>query len=76
MVPWLLAHWEEYHSGIMLYGNGYWGVTEANYVMVALHLLTAFAGPGAHAAHPRCSAHRPLSLIDGWGMVLSLEHGR
>ena len=47
MVPWLLAHWEEYHSGIMLYGNGYWGVTEANYVMVALHLLTAFAGPGA-----------------------------
>ena len=47
MVPWLLAHWEEYHSGIMLYGNGYWGVTEANYVMVALHLFTAAAGPGA-----------------------------
>lgn len=46
MVPWLLAHWEEYHSGIMLYGNGYWGVTEANYLMVLLHFFTAAAGPG------------------------------
>ena len=46
MVPWMLAHWEEYHSGIMLYGNGYWGVTEANYLMVLLHLFTAAVGPG------------------------------
>ncbi|KAI7846212.1 hypothetical protein COHA_000282 [Chlorella ohadii] len=36
--PWLLAHWEEYHTGIMVYGNGYFGVTEANYAVVALHL--------------------------------------
>lgn len=46
MGPWLLAHWEEYHSGIMLYGNGYWGVTEANYLMVLLHFFTAAVGPG------------------------------
>ena len=46
MGPWLLAHWEEYHSGIMLYGNGYWGVTEANYLMIALHFFTAAVGPG------------------------------
>jgi len=49
MGPWLAAHWEEYHTGVMLYGNGYWGVTEANYVMVAVHLFTAAAGPGARA---------------------------
>ena len=47
MGPWMLAHWEEYHSGIMLYGNGYWGVTEANYLMIALHFFTAAVGPGA-----------------------------
>ena len=47
MGPWVLAHWEEYHSGIMLYGNGYWGVTEANYLMIALHFFTATVGPGA-----------------------------
>ncbi|CAL5221609.1 g3829 [Coccomyxa viridis] len=46
MGPWMLAHWEEYHSGIMLYGNGYWGVTEANYLMIALHFFTAAVGPG------------------------------
>lgn len=46
MGPWVLAHWEEYHSGIMLYGNEYWGVTEANYLMVLLHFFTAAVGPG------------------------------
>ena len=47
MGPWVAAHWEEYHTGVMLYGNGYWGVTEANYLMVAVHLFTAAMGPGA-----------------------------
>ncbi|KAK9844095.1 hypothetical protein WJX81_004397 [Elliptochloris bilobata] len=46
MGPWVAAHWEEYHTGVMLYGNGYWGVTEANYLMVAVHLFTAAVGPG------------------------------
>ncbi len=50
MGPWAAAHWEEYHTGVMLYGNGYWGVTEANYLMVAVHLATAVAGPGATLA--------------------------
>lgn len=39
-IPWWLAHWEEYHTGVMLYGNGLWGVTEANYAVVLLHLYT------------------------------------
>ena len=45
MAPWIVAHWEEYHSGHIRYGNGWWGVTEANYVLIMLHLITAFAGP-------------------------------
>ena len=28
MVPWVAAQWEEYHTGLMLYGNGYYGITE------------------------------------------------
>ena len=43
--PWLAAHWEEYHCGEMLYGNGWWGVTEANYTLVALHFASAVFGP-------------------------------
>lgn len=63
MGPWALAHWEEYHSGIMLYGNGYWGVTEANYLMIALHFFTAAVGPGV----PKfCSSwSRLIILING-----------
>ena len=28
MIPWIGAQWEEYHSGLMLYGNGVVGITE------------------------------------------------
>lgn len=45
MIPWMFAHLEEYHTGMMLYGNGYWGVTEANYMIVFLHWTTALLGP-------------------------------
>ena len=34
MLPWILAHWEEYHTGVLLYGNGWFGVMEANYALV------------------------------------------
>lgn len=26
MLPWILAHWEEYHTGELLYGDGVIGV--------------------------------------------------
>lgn len=45
MFTWILAQWEEYHTSIMLYGNSYYGVLEANYCIAALHLVTFFAGP-------------------------------
>ncbi len=44
-IPWLLAHWEEYHTGVMLYGSGLWGVTEANYAVCLVHLYTYIVGP-------------------------------
>ena len=45
MAPWALAHWEEYHCGTMLYGNGVWGLTEANYALCLLHFITAAVRP-------------------------------
>lgn len=45
MFTWILAQWEEYHTSIMLYGNSYYGVLEANYCIAALHLVTFFVGP-------------------------------
>ena len=45
MIPWALAHWEEYHNGTMLYGNGVWGLTEANYALCILHFITAGVWP-------------------------------
>ena len=35
---------ELFHVGIMLYGTGYWGVTEANYLVVAGHFVSAALG--------------------------------
>ncbi len=29
-IPWIGAQWEEYHSGLMLYGNGVVGITEVS----------------------------------------------
>jgi hypothetical protein len=45
MFTWILAQWEEYHTSIMLYGNSYYGVLEANYCIAALHIVTFLAGP-------------------------------
>ena len=45
MLTWMLAQWEEYHTSIMLYGNSFLGVLEANYMLAAVHLLTFFLGP-------------------------------
>ena len=44
-IPWVLAHWEEYHTGVMLYGNGLWGVTEINYAAAIMHFHTYLTGP-------------------------------
>jgi phosphatidylglycerophosphate synthase len=69
-LPWVLAQWEEYHTGIMLYGNDYYGVLEANYSIALVHILTAIFGPGIWQVN--CSALLPLDL--GLGLeVLSRD---
>ena len=30
---------------MLFYGNRYWGITEANYLLVILHIMTGFFGP-------------------------------
>ncbi len=45
MFTWILAQWEEYHTSIMLYGNSFYGVLEANYSICLIHLITGIVGP-------------------------------
>ena len=63
-IPWLMAHWEEYHTGVMSYGNGLWGVTEANYAVVALHLFTWCVGPTAWTSRPLAHLVKTPLLVD------------
>ena len=37
---------QEYHTGVMMYGDGFIGVLEANYSLAVAHLLAFFMGPG------------------------------
>ncbi|OQR96725.1 CDP-alcohol phosphatidyltransferase [Thraustotheca clavata] len=43
-VSFYLAQWEEYHTGTMSCGNGYFGVTEGQLVLVFVHVWTAVFG--------------------------------
>lgn len=44
MLVFVLGQWEEYHTGVMCYGNGTYGVLEANYALAIIHLFTACVG--------------------------------
>ena len=33
------------YAGMLFYGNKYWGITEANYLLVMLHSMTGYFGP-------------------------------
>ena len=39
-----LAQWEEYHTGTMSCGNGYFGVTESQMTLMAIHVITSIYG--------------------------------
>ncbi|CAH0476763.1 unnamed protein product [Peronospora belbahrii] len=45
-ITFYLAQWEEYHTGVMSCGNGFFGVTEGQLVLVAVHLVAALFGAG------------------------------
>lgn len=44
-LPWLSSHWEEYHTGVLMYGDGYFGVLEANYILALISLISGVFGP-------------------------------
>eukprot|EP00201_Polytomella_parva_P004679 CAMPEP_0175087118 /NCGR_PEP_ID=MMETSP0052_2-20121109/29649_1 /TAXON_ID=51329 ORGANISM="Polytomella parva, Strain SAG 63-3" /NCGR_SAMPLE_ID=MMETSP0052_2 /ASSEMBLY_ACC=CAM_ASM_000194 /LENGTH=298 /DNA_ID=CAMNT_0016359421 /DNA_START=221 /DNA_END=1117 /DNA_ORIENTATION=+ len=45
MLPWICSQYEEYHTGHMIYGNGYFGVLEANYILAFVFALSGIFGP-------------------------------
>ena len=49
----------------MLYGTGYWGVTEANYLVVAGHLVSAALSHKIWGGH--------LTHIAGWQLPFGLD---
>lgn len=55
-IPWWMAHWEEYHTGVMVYGGGIWGVTEALYAVFGVHLYTYVVGPSGWTWKPFASS--------------------
>ncbi|KXZ42693.1 hypothetical protein GPECTOR_124g493 [Gonium pectorale] len=43
-LPWMTSHWEEYHTGFLMYGDGNFGILEANYVLAAATLSSGIFG--------------------------------
>jgi ethanolaminephosphotransferase len=44
-ISFYMAQWDEYHTGVMSCGNGYYGVTEGQLTLVGVHLITFVLGP-------------------------------
>ncbi|KAG2422683.1 hypothetical protein HXX76_015847 [Chlamydomonas incerta] len=44
-LPWWVSHWEEYHTGVLMYGDGNFGILEANYVLALVTFITGTFGP-------------------------------
>ncbi|KAG2426862.1 hypothetical protein HYH02_014715 [Chlamydomonas schloesseri] len=44
-LPWWVSHWEEYHTGVLMYGDGNFGILEANYVLALVTFITGAFGP-------------------------------
>jgi ethanolaminephosphotransferase len=42
----MVSHWEEYHTGFLMYGDGNFGILEANYVLAAVTFVSGSLGPG------------------------------
>ncbi|KAG2524822.1 hypothetical protein BBO99_00005805 [Phytophthora kernoviae] len=61
-IAFYLAQWEEYHTGVMSCGNGFYGVTEGQLTLVAVHLVAAFFGPNFWTAELPISASVTLTM--------------
>merc|ERR1719215_1898635 len=45
MGSFFLAQWEEYHTGTLSAANDYYGVTEAQFTVMLVHIITAICTP-------------------------------
>ncbi|KAF4675100.1 Choline/ethanolaminephosphotransferase 1 [Perkinsus chesapeaki] len=45
IVPFFLAQWEEYHTHVFRSGLSFYGVTEAQFTSMGLHMISYFFGP-------------------------------
>lgn len=69
MLPWILSHWEEYHTGSLIYGTGGFGVLEANYTLAVLHALVAIYG----TAFWSIQLSQILPFLESLGITLSMK---
>ncbi|CEG40626.1 cdp-alcohol phosphatidyltransferase [Plasmopara halstedii] len=63
-IAFYLAQWEEYHTGVMSCGNGYFGVTEGQLTLVAVHLSAAIFGPSFWTAELPFTMSFHLTMTD------------
>ncbi|KAF1788898.1 Vacuolar protein sorting-associated protein 13, C-terminal [Phytophthora cactorum] len=63
-IAFYLAQWEEYHTGVMSCGNGFFGVTEGQLTLVAVHLVAAFFGAGFWTTELPTPTPFPVTMTD------------
>jgi ethanolaminephosphotransferase len=63
-VTFYLAQWEEYHTGVMSCGNGFYGVTEGQLTLVAVHLVTAALGTSFWTVELPVATPFPVTMTD------------
>ncbi|KAG2485052.1 hypothetical protein HYH03_016150 [Edaphochlamys debaryana] len=66
-LPWLISHWEEYHTGILMYGDGWFGILEANYVLAIITFISGTFGVGVYETPMQ-------SLVPWWPWPMSVKH--
>nr|BAU37047.1 ethanolaminephosphotransferase [Chlamydomonas sphaeroides] len=66
-LPWIVSHWEEYHTGILMYGDGWFGILEANYVLAGITVVTGTFGPAIYEIPVK-------QLLPWWPWDISVKH--
>uniref|UniRef100_A0A7S3QKN7 Ethanolaminephosphotransferase n=1 Tax=Dunaliella tertiolecta TaxID=3047 RepID=A0A7S3QKN7_DUNTE len=67
MMTWLLAHLEEYHTGQLMYSNGWLGVLEANYSLALLSFSSFLFGEQMwNTPLSSIAPFLPGDLLDGY----------
>jgi ethanolaminephosphotransferase len=72
-ISFYLAQWEEYHTGTMSCGNGYYGVTEGQLTLIALHFITAWQGNDFWKQSP-LAPYINMSIVEALAVALVLSN--